>query len=131
MKLKRKPTKPERKTIKNKLRLAYYEGCSLQAVIDDLDPEVALGDILLEDIGFDAENLELKWEVLESEAKFEKRLAKYVKDLAAYEEWYEKNKSKIIVELEAKRAKDMEKLEKQAKTLEKKIKSIEKKIGDL
>lgn len=77
----------------------YSETLTLIDLLRQIPPEIPLENVMPY-INHDGRQIGFKFESLESESSFRKRMTRYNNELKKYNEWKEKNKEKIEQELE-------------------------------
>lgn len=115
MRIKRKPVAPIRKSVKKTKYLEDFANV-LQLVTWCEDMGLALGDTTIEQY-YDG-STELVWTSPESDASFDRRLAKYHMDLEVYSAWYKQNQQEIEEELDRRAIAQEKKNKVQIKKLE-------------
>lgn len=121
MKIRRKPSKPKRKTRRQYVDVWNYETLADLIAKAGVSPET-----IYLDSNYDG--VELYWNEPEDAESYAKRLAQYERKLADYQAWYADNRKEIEAELEKRKnakyaevQKQVEKLEKQKERLLKQL----------
>jgi hypothetical protein len=96
--MRRKPTKPVRKTISG--RISVYEGETLAGILEELDDETDLNEVkFTRERRWSYTNTDVEYffeyELPEPDSSFDKRMKTYETKLSNWKEWYKQNKQEI------------------------------------
>jgi len=116
MKIKRKPTKPKRKTLKftESFYLSSYEPLTMEHMFNKIKeqagPDTKLSDVTCQEVcsGYDYEAAEvyLRCERLQTDEEYQVSIDEYKKKKKEYDAWFKDNEAEIEKELTARKKRE-------------------------